>query len=275
MKLQLAYDNELELPNLPTHRGRVNYINKNMFDSKDLIFDEECGKKRMSFEEFYNIRSLETRSEIEEKQIRDRWLGVKRVGSPNKDEHVKLTLDFIAGYILYCKEHSAKHEVHMYKLLKRKSSRKSGLTESEEEEFKKIKRDVISCRLDSDKEIVFYFNRPYESFLKRRIKTEKDTVIKERLSAMIKSCKELRRSAKITDNRIKDIEGRIADLRNEIKVKYEKLSKDRNNTAAFEIITKKIKSIRALENDIYYLDVELENLTDEYLQITELQINLQ
>lgn len=78
MKLHLAYNNELDLPNLPTFKGRVGYVNKHIFENKNYIVNEPNNK--MTFEEYYNICSPVYRNEEEEKQMKDRWLGIKRVG---------------------------------------------------------------------------------------------------------------------------------------------------------------------------------------------------
>lgn len=276
MKLQLAYDNELELTNLPTYRGRVSYINNNIFNNSDYIFNESenSSKRKMTFEEFYNIRSLHPRNEVEEKQIRSRWLGVKRVGSPHKDEHFKLTFDFIAGYLLYCKEYSARHNIHMYKLLKRKDGKEPILTE-EKRELDRLEKNVISFRDGSDGGVVFYFNQPFENFLKRRLKEEENIEVANRISRIIQDCKKLRMQGRRIDKDIQSKEEDLIFIKSEIQSDYQELKKDRNNNSLFESITESIMKIRRIEQDIYYLEVELKNLVDDYLQLTELQINSQ
>lgn len=271
MKLQLAYNNELELPNLPTFRGRVSYINNNIFNNEDYMVNEENNK--MTFEEYYNINSLKGRSKIEEEQIKNRWLGVKRVGSPFKDESMKLTIDFITGYILSCKEHSVKHETHMFKLLKKKQIRDE-LNSEEFTELKKLEKNVISYRF-SEEDIVFFFNHSYENFIKKREKEVEDSRIKLSLQKQISTCKKLRSKAKIIDRKIKNVESQITDIEELIKEKYKTLKQNRNNKELFVEISNSIKLIRKLKKNIEHFEFDLKYLVDDYLQITELQTSPQ
>lgn len=271
MKLQLAYNNELELPNLPTFRGRINYIKNNIFNNEDYIVNEESNK--MTFEEYYNIGSLKGRNKIEEELIRNRWLGVKRIGSPFKDESMKLTIDFVTGYILNCKEYSVKHEIHMFKLLKKKQIR-GDLNSKELTELEKLEKNVISYRF-SEEDIVFFFNHSYENFIKRREKEVEDSKIKMSLQEQISSCKKLRSKAKVIDRKIKKIESQIADIEELIKEKYKSLKQNRDSEELFVEISNNIKLIRKLKKNIEYFEFDLKYLVDDYLQITELQISAQ
>lgn len=281
----MAYDNYLELPNLPTHRGRINYINRNIFDNQDSIYnkdnDTDKSTSDMTFEKFYNIRSTIPRSDTDEQQIRSRWLGVKRVGSPYKDESMKMTLDFIAGYIVYCKEYSVKHDIHTFKLLKKRQAgitRQKELTEDELEELDRIEKNILAYRLfkgSSDKDdIVFYYNRPYENFLKRRVKTETDESVLKRLENQIKTCKHLRIQARQKNELILKKENKIKTLKNQSKRLYKQLKSNRNDESLLKTIVSKIKLTRKIERDIHGLEIDLGNITDNYMQITELQVNL-
>lgn len=284
LKLRLAYDNELELDNSLTHRGRITYIENNILNNKKYIFNEtnshyldEDGElyNQMTFEDFYNLRSLSPRTEDEEKQIRDRWLGVKRVGSPYADESMKLTLDFVAGYILYAKDHSAKHQVHTFKILKKKELKGAELVDDEKEELGKLEKNIISFRFPESKDdIVFYYNSTLERFLKNRLAQEVDPIIKGKINEKLSECARLRREATKINKVLLHKDNETDSLMTETKELYSKLKSDRKNTDIFNSIKENIHKVRKIRKDIHCLEFELRYLTDDYLQETELQINI-
>lgn len=272
MKLRLAYENELELTNLPTFRGRVSFINSNIFNNKENMLSEKEGKI-MSFEEFYNITSSVDRSEVEEMQIKDRWLGIKRVGSPHKDESMKMTLDFIATYLLNSKEYSSRSDIHELKKLQKKKV-SSSIDKAEAKELERLKKNTIFYKIGSrssdEEDIVFYFNKGYEDMLKRRVKEESLPLIENKIT----NCKKLRGLANQKAKKYNGIKEKILNVESGIKKYYQDLKDDRKNAELFNKIIFMVKSARRLEKELGYLEEELKILTDDYLQETELQINI-
>lgn len=270
MKLQLAYENILELPNLPTFRERVAYVNSNIFDNKQYMTENE--NEKITFEDYYNKNSLTERDELEWSQVVERWLGVKRVGSPYKDESVKLTIDFIAGYLLGSKDVSMKHEVHKYKVLQRKKLQNEELSDIETKELKTLNKYIVAYSLLGE-ELVFMFNDTYERQLKDTLKHIKDEKSRKRIKSSIKKCGLLRIKAMNTSKQIKSLSKKID--KNMIKAKgfYRELKDNKNNESLFSEIVGLIKQTRNTKSKINALEYDLYCLIDDYLQITELQVN--
>lgn len=269
MKLKLAYDNELELSNLPTFKGRVSYIKHNIFNNGDYLTNRKCGKN-YTFKEFYNISSPEGRTEIEEEQIVDRWLGVKRVGSPFKDESMKLTMDFVTTYLLSSKDNSVRSEVHEFKVLKNKEVNNS-INEGEMKTLEKLNKNIIFQNVKSnisEEETVFYFNKKFENTLKRRFKENDDEKLKEKIT----TCKNLRGKARKKAQAYNRTLRKIEDIKLEIKNDYQLLKENKKNNCLFHEITSKVKNTRKLKRELHYLEYELKNLADDYYLETELVI---
>lgn len=285
LKLKLAYENELELPSFNKYEERVNFINDNIFNNEQSMFnksDKQVKNKDLTFEKFYNIRSLNRRTDQEEEQVRERWLGVKRVGSPFKDESVKLLMDFLSGYLLFCKDYSARHEIHRFKELKKRhtSNYESRQLDSEElKELQAIEENIVYYKFypnsSDEDDVVLYHNKEFESFLQKRIKEEPDKKVKKILIDKLKNCEEIRSVASFKKMDLAFHSVEKITLKDEIQQEYQELKQDRKNKEIVDSILNKVKKIRNIDKMLHSMEVEISNLVDDYFQLTELHINQQ
>ncbi|MGG3987501.1 hypothetical protein [Bacillus smithii] len=291
MKLKLAYGKELPLPRNLNFTERIKYIEDNLLNNKENIFEEEItytdkqGKQRkkiisVTYEEFYNVLSPNISNKKKMKQLKDRWLGVKREGLPYPNDMVKLNIDYLSSYLLFAKDFSVKPEIRRFKELKRieLNKRKNRvLTTAEEKELDKLYKKVLYFKLkpkNSNKnDVVLYENKRYEKFIKHRIKNiAEDSSLKERLVKQNKKIKEIKQEVELKQQEIHDIHNEIKLLKSELKELYEKLKVDKKNVELLKQIKEKTKRIRLLKGDLLYLESFIEWLVDDYYFITDLKV---
>ncbi|MED4883886.1 hypothetical protein [Bacillus smithii] len=291
MKLKLAYGKELPLPRNLNFTERIKYIEDNLLNNKENIFEEEItytdkqGKQRkkiisVTYEEFYNVLSPNISNKKKMKQLKDRWLGVKREGLPYPNDLVKLNIDYLSSYLLFAKDFSVKPEIRRFKELKRieLNKRKNRvLTTDEEKELDKLCKKVLYFKLkpknSNRNDVVLYENKKYEKFIKHRIKNiVEDSSLKERLVKQNKKIKEIKQEVELKQQEIHDIHNEIKLLKSELKELYEKLKVDKKNVKLLKKIKEKTKKIRLLKGDLSYLESSIEWLVDDYYFITDLKV---
>lgn len=306
MKVKLAYNNQLNLPKFKTFQERVDFILEHIFNNQEIL-DKTTG---ITYEKYYNINSVNM-TEEQHKNLRKRWIGIKRVNLPYPDESFKKTIDYLTGYLLSGKDYSAKHDIHRFKeLMRRKHSKreKDKLNDQEKLELENLKKNVIYYKIrpqsSSKNSFVFYENKPYERFMKNRLNEINQIIniviklnseceldgnekyiyelntypidellnIKIRLENNIALCKEIKKKVKRKIKQISELKQQIEQLELEIKNNYKILKEDRKNEDLFKKIVNNTKTIRKIKSDIEFLELEIEELTDDYLQITELYV---
>lgn len=291
MKLKLAYGKELPLPRNLNFTERIKYIEDNLLNNKENIFEEEItytdkkGKRRkkkisVTYEEFYNVLSPNISNKKKMKQLKDRWLGVKREGLPYPNDLVKLTFDYLSSYLLFAKDFSVKAETRRFKELKRietNNRKKRVLTEIESKELDKLNDGILYFKLRSrnsnKKDVVLYENKKYEKFIKQRIRSiPKDSGLKEKLIKQNKTIREIKKEVELKQQEIHDILSEIKALKSELKELYEKLKVDKKNVELLKQIKEKTKRIRLLKGDLLYLESSIEWLVDDYYFITDLKV---
>lgn len=278
MKLQLAYNNELELPSLNSYQERLDYVLENLFESEEEILSDEFDEI-MSYKQFYNHFSLEYRTEEHLEQIRGRWIGVKRVGSAHPDEHTKNTIDFVTTYTLLAGDLSVRRDVHEFKKLKRKEVNQRAdrvFTKEEEQELRELEQNVIHFNLvpnNHDEDLAFFYNKNFEDRLKSRLLGIEDKAESTRLKNKLGICRKLRANATLKTREIKKIKDKINNIKERVNKNYILLNEDVYNEELISLITNDIRYIRLLERNIYYTEVEIADLADSYKQETELIIS--
>src|SRR5574343_258685 len=98
MKVTTYDGKSISFPKLNTAIERIDFIINN-------ILEDECLAKYYNPSSEISIKELNS---SDYKEIEDRWLGIKVVGKPNKREHIKGFMDYLAGYILNAKDLSQK-----------------------------------------------------------------------------------------------------------------------------------------------------------------------
>ena len=306
MKVKLAYNNELNLPKFKTFQERVDFILEHIFNNQDIL-DDVTG---ITYEKYYNINSVNM-TEEQHKNLRKRWIGVKPVNLPYPDESIKKTIDYLTGYLLSGEDYSAKHDIHRFKeLMRRQHSKreKDKLNAQKKIELENLTKNVIYYKIrpqrSSKNSFVFYENKTYERFMKNRLNEINQIIniiikinskcqldnnekyiyelntypigdllnIKIRLENNIALCKEIKKKVKCKIKQILELKQQIKQLEMEIKNNYKILKEDRKNENLFKKIVNDTKIIRKIKSDIEFLELEIEELTDDYLQITELYI---
>jgi len=291
LNLKLAYGKELPLPKNLNFEERIKYIEDNLLNNKENIFEEEItytdkqGKQRkktisVTYEEFYNVLSPNISNKKKMKQLKDRWLGVKREGLPYPNDLVKLNIDYLSSYLLFARDFSVKTETRRFKELKRielNKRKKRVLTKDENRELDKLHKSVLYFKLkpkNSNKnDVVLYENKKYEKFIKHRAKNiDEDSSLKERLVKQNKKIKAIKQEVELKQQEIHDIHNEIKLLKSELKELYEKLKVDKKNVELLKKIKEKTKKIRLLKGDLSYLESSIEWLVDDYYFITDLKV---
>ena len=129
MKIRAYNGKVIDFPRLETVQERIDFIVENVLEDKELA-------------KYYNPMSDIAIKELdidEHNKIADRWLGIKVVGKPDKQEHIKGFLDYLAGYILNAKDLSQKGNYREFYNLVYKDE----LNEVESKRFNELKKLVV------------------------------------------------------------------------------------------------------------------------------------
>ena len=119
------------------------------------------------------------------------------------------------------------------------------------------------CQLDNNEKYIYELNTyPIGDLLNIKIRLENNIAL----------CKEIKKKVKCKIKQILELKQQIKQLEMEIKNNYKILKEDRKNENLFKKIVNDTKIIRKIKSDIEFLELEIEELTDDYLQITELYI---
>lgn len=226
----ILYNGErLMLPELDSFQERLKYLEENLFDIKEYQIyygftykDKEKG--------IYNRFTKEKSKDIE-----NRWLGVKKVGSKQLNETLKNTLDYLATYLLSCKDFDSKDQIK--------------------------NRTSEDCFLYKNNDVIFFVNSIVEKFLLDNKKT-----------ARYDKCQELKMNCKKAISEIKKFKQLKIKLTNEIKKEYEymKLLKDKKNIdEALNSISNMTVELKRAKKEIKYIECQIQDLYSEYLYITE------
>ena len=208
------------------------------------------------------------------KEIEDRWLGIKIVGKPNKREHVKGFMDYLAGYILNAKDLSQKSNYREFYNL----AYKQDLTFEETE------------RLNEFKELIIYADITKQGFERSSIlirNCEFEQLMEDRLEDMTKTddlsftCKFMVNDLKMRVERCKSIIEEVIELSDLIK-KQNKIVKNRldNFKEKFKVVNDRneiIELAKQYTNDkdlLKWYKLRVNELIEEYKLITELQQDL-
>lgn len=284
MKVNLAYNNKLSLPNKKTFLARVKFLNKKIFNNKNYMNEKE----KITYENYYNLNSLE----IDDKHIRNikrRWIGVKRVNQPYSDESLKFTFNYLTNYLLASKDYSAKKYIHRFAELQRKQFKNKKISEDEQTELQLIRNNIIYYKIlpktNMSDDIIFYDNVNYENLIKDRLKQIKIDILDYNNSHKIYDLNEMQ--LRLTDtlcsiqnikNKMNNHKNEISEYRLEIKnckleinKLYKDLKLDKKNEYILNDIISLMDKIRKNKNSIKYLDNNIRNLVDDYMILTELQ----
>lgn len=268
MKFILHDGGELSLPIKLGYHDRVELINN------EILHNE-------NHEHYYNKNSYRL-SDGSIENIAKRWIGIKRVNMPHPDETLKTSFDILSTYLVYSKDHSATSEISRFEHLMMK--KRDALSKNEEKELNKLTKNVIYFKLLSkgnSKNIVFYNNSRYEKFLDQKIKDLYNEDVycdsdlertKRRLKQKQMDIGYIKNEVKASAFRIDNKKENIKFLKGEIKTLYQELKSDKKNLEIVNDIKDKINNIKSLRKDIEIIEDTVRNLTDDYLQITELYI---
>lgn len=291
MKINLVCNTKLELPSKLSFNKRVKYINKNIFNNKMIINNDNTKKKKqITYENYYNLNSLSKFPKYINKNIKKRWIGIKRPNMPYPDDTFKNTFDHLANYLLSSKDYSAKKYIHSFAKLKRKKFKNKKLNEDEQNEFQKIRKRIlfykILPRTKMNDDIIFYKNIKYENFIKNKLKKIEIELLKNknphkiqdlhrmkiRLTKDLNDIKDIKSKVEKYKNEIDKHRNNISSYKSEINKLYGDLKIDKNNEILFNEIVSIMDQIRKLKNNIKFLEEQIRYLTDDYLIITELQV---
>jgi methyl-accepting chemotaxis protein len=248
LKLKLYDSNDLidegilELTPFDSYKDRLEHINKNILRVERYV-------------EYYNDK--------------DRWLGIKLIGKPNKQENVKHTLDYLSGYLLYSKDFETRPLIIEYLELMKDDDR----SKEEENRIKEIeslilyKRESNSCKIS--KNLIFILNQKYEEFIHNALGRHKKQEHKGYTEVYIE------KKANEEINIISNIKNNIARLTKELKDKRDKIHNNKivigelyTDKTNAETIVKLSKQIKEFKKEIAYIINNIEELCSEYFFIT-------
>lgn len=249
---------KLSLPRLITFEERLSYINENIFNVK-------------KYDVYYT-------------QCPNRWLGIKIVNRPVKNENVKFTLDFVTGYLLNSKEHNAHHIKKRYLELLSLKSLDVDFTPELQNELSEIQKDIIyhkpSKSFAIGKNLVFIINKKYELFIQNclvfyqnALKNSKNSnytteYVLDKTVEVLETLHQIKSEARENVVKIVSLKSRRNDLKQIIKEDYLKVKLEK--TAIVSSIIKNSIELKQINDEIKYTDERLAVLQSEYMFLTEL-----
>lgn len=288
LKIRLYDNKQFELPSFNTFKERVSYIVNNILvDDKsknkyfvdllslvenNLATNEEIEKylNIINYQKYYNICA----TDLSLKEIRDIekwWLGVKKVNNPLPIENVKVTLDYLTGYILGSNDFSIKYFLSRYLELKKKL-KKSNLTNREIKEFKDLKNKIIY----EDKDTIFFDNIEMENQLNKTLLLSQEKTYKNYTdNFMINDINNRLNMCILCKNNINTYKNSINLLYNDkyllnttLKNEY-KLFQDTKDKNCLDNILNLADKIKKINKDIKYNKFQIELEYDKYFLCTE------
>lgn len=270
MKLKLAYDKTIELPNNLSFKDRSNYIMENVFENNNYLSKQE----KITYKSYYNLNSTDLPENVIV-NIKKRWIGIKRVNMQYPDDTFKKTVDFLSTYLINSKEYSNKHKIHEYIQLKRKQIQKKA-NDDEISAINTLEKNIFYAKIGkSGQEVVFYINNAYERMLNQRIKKIKKIIkVNDNVdSDLINTYNRLIFTKKQINNLKKQVKvkkGKIMEQRELLKITKQKI-RDAYKT---QTITTELKHVKVIKQQISFIENEIKNLVDDYMTITELMVSI-
>jgi len=265
MYLRLYDNTSMKLELFPTFNKRVEYINENLFNN-------------VLHETYYNICSRNFKNKNQIENIENRWLGIKVVNKPNKDEKLKATLNYIAGYLLGEKEYPINIKIRRYLEL----SRLSDPTQNELVELNSLKNNVLYCKSqkfrDNRKDFIIMINSHMENLLMHNLNKLEQIENREYTEQFmydytidrLNVCNDIKYKISSTVDTLHTNIIKKENLFREIQSEYKNIQ---NSDDTIKYISNIVKDIKKIDSDNIYLEKQIEYLNDEYLMATELIYN--
>ena len=264
MKIKAFNGKVIDFPRLETAQDRIQYIIDNILEDKELAL-------------YYNPLSevsLATLDDEEYRKIEDRWIGIKVVGKPDKQEHIKGFLDCLAGYILNAKDLSQKSNCREFYNL----AYKSELNELEQKRLDELKKLVVYTDLTKqsfNNSTILIRNIQYEELIKSRIKeleslSENDYTqqfVIEELNKRLKECESI-------INEVKDLSDIIKKQEESVLSKYKDLKNKFSNCNDRLQVLRLAKDYTRCKDELEWDKAKIRDLISRYQTITELQQDL-
>jgi hypothetical protein len=206
-------------------------------------------------------------------QSKERWLGIKIVNRPHKNETVKFTLDYISGYLLNSRDFNINDKKKIYledlQLGKENKLEASVLYRKPSKSFKQSKNFIVMVNdayEDHLAECITRFNeelkhsdQPFTHtycFNKAQLELDRLREIMKELKAL------LNESAELTVD-IDNSKNKISDIYKECQNKKDIVTEAKNLASKIKINKKEIK----------YIEIKIHELYEEYYFITEGRVN--
>lgn len=264
----VAYNQQsINFPQLNTTQTRVDFINDNILEDVELA-------------KYYNPISIHSKdlSKQEVEEVENRWLGIKVVGKPDKREHIKGFLDYLAGYILGAKDFSMKCDYRKFWKL----AYNDEISDEDKAWFYDMKENRVVygdlTRQSLENSTLLIRNIEYENMLKDRINSINDVAkvykssnydginTKQRAVDILNRCQSIVDEVKMLDVDLGVWEIALSETRNKLKSSY--ADKDGFNKEEFLRLSKVFKKTK---EEIKFTKLRLKELCDEYVNVTELQ----
>lgn len=215
------------------------------------------------------------------KECPSRWLGIKIVNRPAKMENVKFTLDYIAGYLLNTKEYSVHSKKKRYLELLEKST-SDNFDNELQHELDELKDNILYRRPSKSfkitKNFILMENKKYEQYLRDCLMRYEDNLETDNeLNYQDTYCLNKTTDQMVRINyikvRVKEIVSLLnvlnemkKKIKNEISYTYSKLKESKSELVNIIASSKQLKKIN---EDVRYYRMLIEELSDEYLWLTE------
>lgn len=261
MKVSLYDKVSMKLPDFPNHKDRIEYLENNIFN---------CDK----YNSYYGFISDDLIKD-DYKDIENRWIGIKKVGSPNRYEHTKSFLNILGSYILNANEYSIKKVKKKYiKLQDKYNSKCINLTESELLLLSSLRPFVKFYENKGNSITIFMINPLIKEFMKKRLNNIKNNLNKNKYKnevllksfQRISNCLNVIENSEITCNLlIKSLEENNKKIKN-IK---DMISDYYKNPSEILNIKSLIQQYKKLVDDNKYIKFKINELDDAYFVSTE------
>jgi hypothetical protein len=195
------------------------------FNERLSFIDEKIFKNPI-YSEFYNIKhNFRDKKQCED--MTNRWIGIKNVGKPHKNEHLKFVLDAVNSFLVHAKDFSSQDRIEKFMTLVKN---KNKLNHDEKIEFDNIKNEALYCNINKKNNIVLFLrNRNAEFNIKNNIikfneiKHQNATnmfMFKNLINRYVKCIYTVSRCIECADE-IKNLKKNMADLKYNISSMYD------------------------------------------------------
>jgi hypothetical protein len=246
---------KLKLYDYDDEKGIINLDRNKLFkDRLKLINEELLSIKR--YQDYYC-------------NSKERWLGIKIVNCPHKNETVKYTLDYVSGYLLNSRDFNINDKKKLYlenlQLGKENKLASNVLYRKPSKSFKPSKNFVVMVN-DAYEHHLSKCVEKYSNALKYSDQPNTHTYCATKTTNDLQRLKEIMIEIKALINESSELTVQNCNNRNRIRDIYKECQNKKDVVDEVKNLASKIKINK---KEVKYIEIKIHELYEEYYFITE------